>query len=158
MRVFVQSFLHLPMEWLLGELGEKKFISFWPLVREQFSKDSPFEIQIRDAWDALWGVKVAGDSQYPVRTRLADLPEKRREVLQAVVNDPGISIYALTRKLHRDYSRVFKDVRLLVAMDEIQIRHDVRSNRRITRLLPAHSINTALAGFAPGGILERSAE
>jgi hypothetical protein len=148
MRIFVQSFLHLPMDWLLGELGDEKFISVWPQVRQEFSADSPFETAMRDAWDALWGVKVAGDSQYPVRSELAGLPGKRREALKAIVRNPGISVYELARELHRDYSRVFKDVRLLIEMGEIQVRQDVRSNRKIKRLLPARSINTALAGMA----------
>jgi hypothetical protein len=150
-RIFVQAFLHLPMDWLLGELGDEKFISVWPQVREEFSGDSPFETAMRDAWDAFWGVRVAGDSQYPVRSGLADLPGKRREVLKAIVRNPGISVYALSRALHRDYSRVFKDVRLLIEMGEIQVRQDVRSNRKITRLLPVRSINTALAGIAIPG-------
>ncbi len=147
LRVFVQSFLHLPIDWLLSELGDEKFISVWPQVRGEFSSESPFELTMRDAWDALWGVKVAGDSQYPVSSELAGLPGKRREVLKAVVRNPGISVYALARELGRDYSRVFKDVRLLIEMKEIQARPDARSKRKIKQLLPARSINTALAGI-----------
>jgi hypothetical protein len=134
------------MGWLLTELGDEKFISVWPQVRDEFSRDSPFETMMLDAWDALWGVKVAGDSQYPVSSELAKLPRMRREVLKAVVGNPGISVYALARDLRRDYSRVFKDVRLLIEMKEIQVRPDARSKRKIKQLLPARSVNAALAG------------
>ena len=147
MRVFVQAFLHLPMDWLLRELGDERFLSVWPRVRESFADDSPFEITMRDAWDAVWGAKAAGDAQYPVSAEIGALPGKRREILQAVVLNPGVSIYALARKLHRDYTRVFKDVRVLTDMGEIQLRREMSSNRRITRLLPTRSVNVALAGL-----------
>lgn len=145
MRVFVQSFLRLPMDWLLGELGDEKFISIWPDVRNEFKMDAPFEIMVRDAWDAIWGVMAAGDSQYPVSTEVARLSRMRREVLKTVVRNPGISIYDLAKRLNRDYSRVFKDVHLLVGIDEIQSRPDPRSSRKANHLLPVHSINARLS-------------
>lgn len=147
-RVFVQSFLHLPMDWLLGEIGSEKFISIWPEVRKGFSTDSPFETAILVAWDAIWGVMAAGDSQYPVSSRVARLPRMRREVLKTVVCNPGISIYDLAKRTRRDYSRVFKDVRLLTETGEIVSRPDPRSSRKAKQLLPVRSINTRLAGIA----------
>ena len=146
MRIFVQSFLHLPMDWLLGELGDEKFISLWPEVRKEFSTDSPFETAMRDAWDAIWGVMTAGDSQYPVSSEIARLPRMRREVLKKVVCNPGISVYDLAKRLSRDYSRVLKDVRLLTEMNEIESRPNPRSSRKARHLLPVHSINTSLRG------------
>ncbi len=146
-RVFVQSFLHLPMEWLIGEVGPERFISIWPEVRTGFSTDSPFEKTALEAWDAVWGVMAAGDSQYPVIHGVARLPGKRREVLKTVVCNPGISIYELAKRLRRDYSRVLKDVRLLTEMGEIESRPDPRSSRKAKQLLPVRSINTRLAGI-----------
>jgi len=112
-RVFVQAFLHLPMEWLLAEIGTEQFISIWPEVRTGFSTDSALEKTVLDAWDALWGVKAAGDSQYPITPNIAPLSRKRRDALKTIVRNPGISIYDLAKRTRRDYSRVFKDVRLL---------------------------------------------
>ncbi len=43
MRVFVQSFLHLPMGWLREEIGDEKFITIWPEVRKGFDENRPFE-------------------------------------------------------------------------------------------------------------------
>lgn len=149
MKVFVQSFLHLPLDWLHSELGDEKFITVWPQIRDEFSRDSPFEMTIQRAWDALWGAKAAGDAQYPVSSEVAALPRMRREVLKAVVQNPGISVYALAKELNRDYSRVFKDVSALIEMKEIQAREDMRANRKIKQLLPARSINTVLAGKKP---------
>ncbi|OIJ72569.1 MAG: hypothetical protein A2V21_313100 [Deltaproteobacteria bacterium GWC2_55_46] len=147
MRVFVQSFLHLPMDWLREELGDEKFITIWPEVRKGFDKNIPLEASYLDAWDAIWGVIAAGDSQYPVSAEVARLPRMRRAVLKTVVCNPGISVYGLAKRLRRDYSRVLKDVRLLTEMGEIEIRPDPQSSRKAKRLIPARSINAALAGL-----------
>ncbi|HCA79040.1 MAG TPA: hypothetical protein DEP53_04830 [Bacteroidetes bacterium] len=144
---FVQSFLHLPIEWLLKEINDEKFISIWPDVRKGFDKNNPLEAASLDAWDAIWGVIAAGDSQYPVSHEVAHLPRMRREVLKTVVCNPGISIYDLAKRLRRDYSRVLKDVRLLTEMSEIEIRPDPQSSRKAKGLIPARSINAVLAGF-----------
>ncbi|MDD5434219.1 MAG: hypothetical protein PH343_02195, partial [Nitrospira sp.] len=145
---FVQSFLHLPMDWLLEEIGDEKFITIWPDVRNGFDKNRPLEALSLDAWDAVWGVMAAGDSQYPVSSGVAHLPAMRREVLKTVVCNPGISTYNIAKQLQRDYSRVLKDVRLLAEMGEIKIQSDPRSGRKAKQLIPAHSINAVLAGFS----------
>jgi hypothetical protein len=85
MWVFVQSFLHLPMDWLREEIGDEKFITIWPEVRKGFGKNTPLEASYLDAWDAIWGVIAAGDSQYPVSTEVARLSRMRRKVLKTVV-------------------------------------------------------------------------
>lgn len=145
--VFVQSFLHLPMDWLREEIGDEKFIIIWPEVRKGFDKNRPFEAASLDAWDAIWGVIVAGDSQYPVSAEVASIPRMRREVLKTVVRNPGISIDDLAKMIRRDYRTVLKNVRLLTEMGEIEIRLDPHSSRKVKQLIPARSINTALAGF-----------
>jgi len=143
-RVFAQAFLHLPMEWLLDEIGTERFISIWPEVRKGFSTDSALAKTVLDAWDALWGVKAAGDSQYPIRPGIIQLARKRREVLKAIVSNPGISIYGLAKMTHRNYSRVFKDVRLLAEIDEVELRDDLCSRRKAKQIWPQHSVNIAL--------------
>lgn len=147
MRIFVQSFLHLPMDFLREEIGDEKFITIWPEVRKGFDKNIPLEASCLDAWDAIWGVIAAGDSQYPISAEVASIPRMRRAVLKTVVRNPGISIYDLAKRLRRDYSRVLNDVRLLTEMGEIEIRPDPQSSRKAKQLIPARSINTALAGL-----------
>lgn len=147
MRVFVQSFLHLPMDWLREEIGDEKFITIWPEVRKGFAKNTPLEASYLDAWDAIWGVIAAGDSQYPVSAEVARLSRMRRKVLRTVICNPGINIYDLPKELRRDYSRVLNDVRLLTEMGEIEIRPDPQSSRKAKRLIPARSINAALVGL-----------
>lgn len=71
----------------------------------------------------------------------------RREVLKTVVRNPGISIYDLAKGLKRDYSRVLKDVRLLTEIGEVEMRPDPQSSRKAKQLIPARSINAALAGI-----------
>lgn len=144
MRVFVQSFLHLPMDWLLTEIGDEKFISIWTEIREGFDEKSPFDKTILDAWDAIWGVMVAGDAQYPVSSEVSRMPRMRREVLKTIVQNPGITIYDVAKKLQRDYSRVLKDIQLLSEMGEIEKRPDPKSVRKAKQLLPTRSINSTL--------------
>ncbi|MCC6543276.1 MAG: MarR family transcriptional regulator, partial [Nitrospirae bacterium] len=67
--------------------------------------------------------------------------------LKMVVCNPGISIYDLARRTDRNYSRVFKDVQLLVEMGEIESRPDPRSGRKARQLLPVRSINNELIGI-----------
>ncbi|OGQ57993.1 MAG: hypothetical protein A3J24_00140 [Deltaproteobacteria bacterium RIFCSPLOWO2_02_FULL_53_8] len=110
--------------------------------------DSPFEKTVCDAYDALWGVMVAGDAQYPVSSEIARLPRMRREVLKTIVCNPGISVYDLANKTQRDYSRVLKDVRLLIEMIEVESRPDPRSSRKARQLVPMRSINARLAEIA----------
>lgn len=144
---FVQSFLHLPMDWLREEIGDKKFITIWPEVRKEFDKNKPLEAASLDAWDAIWGVIAAGDSQYPVSAQVALFPRMRREVLKTVVRNPGINIYDLAKMIRRDYRTVLKNVRLLNEMGEIEIRLDPQSSIKAKQLIPTRSINAALAGF-----------
>ncbi|MBI5969963.1 MAG: hypothetical protein HY884_02280 [Deltaproteobacteria bacterium] len=72
----------------------------------------------------------------------------RREVLKMIVCNPGINVYELAKKTQRDYSRVLKDVRLLIGMIEVESRPDPRSSRKSNQLLPIRSINVRLAGVA----------
>lgn len=144
MRIFVQSFLHLPMDWLLGEIGHEKFISIWPEIRKGFDEKSPFDRTVLDAWDAIWGVMAAGDSQYPVSSEVSRMPRMRREVLKTIVQNPGITIYDVAKRLQRDYSRVLKDIRLLSDSGEIEIKPDPKSVRKAKQLMPVRSINLSL--------------
>lgn len=145
MRIFVQSFLHLPMDWLIKEIGTDRFISIWPDVRKEFNAKSPLDKASLGAWDALWGMIAAGDSQYPVSTEIARIPKKQREALKIVVCNPGISIYDLSKKTARNYSRAYKDIQQLVKMGEIKIKLRQGSSRKAKQLIPVRSINAKLA-------------
>jgi hypothetical protein len=136
------------MDRLLKEIGEERFIAIWPEVRKGLNKDLPLEGIALNAWDARWGAKAAGDSQYPVSHEVASLPRMRREVLRTIVCNPGISIYDLAKRTGRDYSRVLKDVRLLAEMGEVEMRPNPQSSRKAKRLIPVRSINAVLAGIA----------
>ncbi|MEE8185266.1 MAG: hypothetical protein V3T96_02570, partial [Thermodesulfobacteriota bacterium] len=39
-KTFYQSFLHLPMRWLLKEIGIERFVKIWPLIRYEFRDTS----------------------------------------------------------------------------------------------------------------------
>lgn len=65
--------------------------------------------------------------------------------LREVIVYPGITTYEISRKHGRDYSRVYKDLRLLVEKDMLWMREDKRNGRKIHRLYATDSVNTALA-------------
>jgi len=146
-KVFYQSFLHLPISWLLHETGVKRFINIWPEIRDEFMDDSPSDRIARDGWDAVWGMATVGDSQYPVTLDTAELPRKRREVMRLVVTKPGISAYEIAKATGRNYSRVYKDIQLLVGKHMIISIKKEDSARRERHLIPARSVNAHLAGF-----------
>lgn len=146
-KVFYQSFLHLPMSWLLQEIGVKRFINIWPEIRGGFRDDSPSDRAARDGWDAVWGMATVGDSQYPVTTDTAELPRKRREIMRLVVTKPGISAYEIAKTTERDYSRVYKDIQLLVCKGMVKSIKKKDSVRRERQLISARSVNAHLAGF-----------
>lgn len=146
-KAFWQSFLYLPVRWLLQEIGEERFIEVWPEIRNEFNIDSPEERTAVDAWDAIWGMIATGDSQYPVDPDVATISRMRREILQLVVCNPGISAYAVAKKTERNYSRVYKDIQLLIEKGMVESRPKAGSTRREMLLIPKRSLNAGLAGL-----------
>jgi len=146
-KTFRQSFLYLPVRWLLHEIGEERFVEVWPGIRDEFSMDSSEERTAVNAWDAVWGMIAAGDSQYPVDPDVAMISRKRREILQLIVRNPGISAYSVAKKTGRDYSRIYKDIQTLIEKGMIESRPRVGSIRREMQLIPKRSGNSILAGL-----------
>ena len=135
----------MPAALLISEIGEKEFIKRWPAIRPLFNSQSTNEQKRILLFDSIWGILTARDSQYPVSEKIASLSKGRRQLLQETVNDPGLSIYSLSRRVGRDYSRVFKDVKMLVSLDLLDIVDDQVQGRRISKLFSRESINTKLA-------------
>lgn len=146
-KIFYQSFLHLPMSWLLKEIGPDRFIKIWPLIRHEFSEKSSADRKVKDGWDALWGIITVGDSQYPVTLQVSVLSKKRREIMQIIVRTPGISSYEIAKETKRDYSRVYKDISMLKELGIVESIEKKGSVRKMRQLVPVHSVNARLAGF-----------
>jgi DNA-binding transcriptional ArsR family regulator len=146
-KTFYQSFLHLPMRWLLKEIGTERFVKIWPLIRYEFRDTSAADWKAKDGWDALWGMITVGDSQYPVTPQVSGLSRKRREIMRLIVRTPGISFYEIAKETKRDYSRVYKDISLLKEMGMVNSIEKKDSIRKIRQLIPVHSVNAILAGF-----------
>lgn len=146
-KVFYYSFLHLPMRWLLKEMETERFVKIWPLIRNEFSKNSASDRRAKDGWDALWGMITVGDSQYPVTPQVSGLSKKRREIMRLIVRNPGISSYEIAKQTKRDYSRVYKDISLLKEMRMVESIEKEGNLRRVRQLIPVHSVNARLAGF-----------
>ncbi len=139
------SFQYLPVHWLLEEFKPRRFIRKWPEIRVLFDPGAPMEKKRLQIWDTLWALFATGDSQYPVSPAVAELGTRRRAFLCEVIAHPGITTYELSRKHERDYSRAYKDQKLLVDKGLLRIREDRRNGRKIHRLYAVDSVNTALA-------------
>jgi len=139
------SFEQMPAAILVGNLGEKTFLKRWPGIRKLFDPENPGDQKRLLLFDSTWGILATGDSQYPVSDKVASLSKGRLELLRQIVNDPGISIYALSLKVRRQYSRVFKDVQLLVRQELVDVGKDATAGRVLSRLYARDSINTRLA-------------
>ncbi len=140
------SFQYLPVDWLLDEFKRHRFIRKWPELRTLLDPVAPMEKMRLQIWDTLWGLLATGDSQYPVSPTVAELGTKRRAFLREVIMYPGIATYEISRKHGRDYSRAYKDQRLLVDKGLLWTREDRRNGRKIHRLYVVDSVNTALIG------------
>lgn len=138
------SFDYMPSKVLIHEMGEKQFIKAWPAIRSLFDQQNQQDLKRLKIFDCSWGILAAGDSQYPVSQKVANLSKGQRALLSEVVTWPGISIYALHKRAEREYSRVFKEVKLLVEQQLIEIRKAVQSGRVVSCLFAAESINTKL--------------
>jgi hypothetical protein len=139
------SFDHMPAVILVSELGERAFIKRWPEIRKLFDRGNVDDQKRLLLFDSTWGILATGDSQYPVSEKVASMSRGRLGLLREIVNYPGVSIYALSLKVHRQYSRVFKEVKLLVQQRLVEIRKDEAQGRRISKLYPRESINAKLA-------------
>lgn len=139
------SFMHMPSVLLVREIGRKEFIKRWPELRKLFNPRNNSERKRLLLFDSIWGLLTAGDSQYPVSEQIARLSKGRRQILREIVNHPGITIYALSEKVNRQYSRVFKEVKMLAALNLVDIKEDRHQGRKISKLTSPHSINTELA-------------
>jgi len=139
------SFQYLPVNWLLDEFKRQRFIRKWPELRVLFDPGVSMEKKRLQIWDTLWALLTTGDSQYPVSPIVAELGTKRRAFLREVIAHPGITTYELSRMHGRDYSRAYKDQRLLADKNLLRIREDKRNGRKIHRLYASDSVNTVLA-------------
>jgi len=138
------SFEHMPASFLVNEIGKKGFAKRWPVIRKLFDPNNANEQKRILLFDSIWGIITTGDSQYPVSGKIVSLSKGRLLLLQETVNCPGLSIYALSRKVGRDYSRVFKDIKTLVSQNLVDIKEDLVQGRKISKLFSRESINTKL--------------
>lgn len=146
--ILLQSFRYLPMSWLLQEIGEDRFVKIWPSLRSGFNPVFPEEKTAKDAWDAIWGMIAAGDSQYTVDTAVAGLSRLRREILKLIMCNPGVTAYLIAKETGRSYSRVHKDIQMLIENELVTSRPMPSSVRKERCLLPKNSINASLAEAA----------
>jgi hypothetical protein len=147
--VISASFKHLPVRWLMRQMGEEMFIKRWPVLRTVLAdRHDPIAIQRLEAWDALWGMLAVGDSQYPVRAEIANMGRKKRGLLKDIVHNGTSSTYELAKSSGRDYGRVYKDVRSLIDAGLVSMKRErTAENRAINVLQPRFSVNGELAAM-----------
>jgi len=135
-----------PPDTALKTMGEKRFIKQWPKIRNLFSQAERKDQARQRLFDATWSVLVTGDSQYPVNAKITSLSKGRQAIIKATIETPGISIYQLAKGVHRDYSRVYKEVMLLQEKKIFVVTKGGKSHgRQISQVFAKDSINTKLA-------------
>ena len=88
---------------------------------------------------------MVGDSQYPVTDKTARLSKCRKDLLKVIAESPGVSIYQLAKQTQRQYSRVHKDVALLVKEGILEVVKNKSEGRQISNVSAVESTNTKLA-------------
>ena len=136
----------MPVSAILQGMGEKGFIAKWPKIRTLIfeAKEREDTRRLR-LLDATWSVLVVGDSQYPVTDKTARLSKCRKGLLKVIAESPGISIYQLARQAQRQYSRVHKDVALLVEEGILEVVQNKNEGRQTSNVYALESTNTKLA-------------
>lgn len=138
----------MPPDTALETMGEQRFIKQWPKIRNLFSQAERKDQARQRLFDATWSVLVTGDSQYPINVKITSLSKGRQAIIKATVETPGISIYQLAKGVHRDYSRVYKEVMLLQGKKVLDVtKKEKDQGRQISQVFAKDSINTKLAAF-----------
>lgn len=136
----------MPVSAILQGMGEKGFVAKWPNIRTLIfdAKERGDALRLR-LLDAAWSVLVVGDSQYPVTDKTARLSKCRKDLLKVIAESPGISVYQLAKQTQRQYSRVHKDVALLVKEGILEVVKNKSEGRQVSNVSAVESINTKLA-------------
>ena len=111
-------------------LGRRKFVSKWPDLRMTLGSYSPDMARL----DAAWSYASTGTFNMPPEAALASLPSRRREVLDAIVHDQGVSIYDVAKFAQISYRRAHDHVTALIKQGLVRKRVDERGPRRVVRL------------------------
>jgi len=136
----------MPVSAILQGMGEKGFIAKWPNIRTLiFDANEREDSRRLCLLDAAWSVLVVGDSQYPVTDKTARLSKCRKDLLKVIAESPGVSIYQLAKQTQRQYSRVHKDVALLVKEGILEAVKNRSEGRQISNVSAVESTNTKLA-------------
>lgn len=139
------SFDFIPSTFIVREIGEQNFIKRWPAIRQFYNPADRHDKNRLLLFDSTWGILAVGDSQYPVSENVANLSKGRRALLGEVARWPGISIYDLSKRMERDYSRVFKDVGMLVEQGLVETKTSIAGGRKTSNLYSPESVNTKLS-------------
>lgn len=104
-RIIAESLKHLPIFWVINEIGHTRFIKKWPAWR-QWMEPSPR----REALDGCWGIAALGDIQAEVEPAIAVLGKKKLAAIRMANLNPRKSIYQIAKDLGRDYAAVHRDI------------------------------------------------
>lgn len=147
-RMIKAFFDAMPADIALKTMGENRFIKQWPKIRNLFSQAERKDQARQRLFDATWSVLVTGDTQYPVNAKITSLSKGRQAIIKATVETPGISIYQLAKGVHRDYSRVYKEVMLLKEKKILAVtKKGKHQGRQVSQVFAKDSINTKLAAL-----------
>ena len=123
---------------LINLIGQKDFIKSWPSIN-QHNQLNPIK---RAILDGAWGMNTIGDPTVKIDPILSRFHTKKRYTLKTIAESEGNeSIYAIAKRMGRNYRRVFDDIKDFESKNLIELIEKKRKGRRylIARLLTRSS-------------------
>lgn len=134
-----------------GILGEKVFLKTWPELRleawEKAEPHSTFARRLRQ-WDAYWSLKKIGAPGLEPRIDFNKLPRRRKEFLIEALRHPGLSVYAISKRLGMTYCRAHEHMTKLSTQGFLTSMERVREGRA-QRILGPVSLDKRQPEFKP---------
>ena len=125
--VIVSSVNFMRASDLIDLLGQNDFIKFWTSLRHI----KPLNPIKRTILDGAWSSMVVGDPTIKVNPDIRTFHAKKRHTLKTIAQSEGNeSIYALAKRMGRNYRRVFDDVKDFENKKLIRLIENIKQGKR----------------------------
>ena len=132
--VIVSSVNFMRASDLIDLLGQNDFIKIWTSLRHI----KPLNSIKRTILDGAWSSMVVGDPTIKVNPVIRTFHAKKRHTLKTIAESEGNeSIYAIAKRMGRNYRRVFDDVKDFEKKNLIRLAENKKQGKRY---LTAHLV------------------
>jgi len=132
--VIVSSVNFMRASDLIDLIDQTNFIKIWPSLREI----KPLNPIKRTILDGAWSSMVVGDPTIKVNSSIKTFHAKKRQTLKTIAESEGNeSIYAIAKRMGRNYRRVFDDVKDFEKKNLIKLTENKKQGKRY---LAAHLV------------------